>query len=388
MQGSHSPLPISHSLHAFQSRIATTLQNYDVLVREMQLKNPSIILQTPQENEGSSIVENLLKEHRKNKSYCLKNALRNEDMKTERFEKENGFGKVDTRRDNGEAPLKNISNMARNYMSFSPDNVEKIKENPEDLNRNREIIKENTRENTNENSNDGRNSFKENLQGTPMPKIMNKEVPKDQNYKQFTNNQSYAKTQQTPIQSPIQVIQTPIQTPIQSSNKNSNTLPISNQINNQKNVENPFFPSKDIPFFETKEIQSKNLFIPSQVLPVPSIYGQLRISDLLQQSETQQKTMKTQTPENLSTSANRQNSFEAMRVEDRLALRDIARSMKIYQMTSEKQTKENQEIKEIPKISDNSRQLAEKSLRIQHNPDIIKRLLEDHKVSQVKLLEI
>lgn len=376
MQGSHSPLPISHSLQAFQSRIATTLQNYDVLVREMQLKNLSIIQQTPQENEGSSIVENLLKEHRKNKSYCLKNALRNEDMKTERFEKENGFGKVDTRRDNGEAPLKNISNMARNYMSFSPDNVEKTKENPENL---REIIKENTKENIN----DGRGSFKENSQGTPMPKTMNKEVPKNQNYKQLTNNQSYAQTQQTPIQSPIQVIQTPIQTPIQTSNQNSNPF----QINSQKNVENPFFPpSKDIPFFETKEIQSKNLFIPSQVLPVPSIYGQLRISDLLQQSETQQKTTKTQTPENLSTSANRQNSFEAMRVEDRLALRDIARSMKIYQMTSEKQTKENQEIKEIPKISDNSRQLAEKSLRIQHNPDIIKRLLEDHKVSQVKLL--
>ena len=384
MQGSHSPLPISHSLQAFQSRIATTLQNYDVLVREMQLKNPSIIQQTIQDNEGSSMVQNMLKEHRKNKSSCLKNALRNDDMKTERFEKENGFGKVDTRRDNGEVPLKNISNMARNYMSFSPDNVEKSKENPENLSQNRQIIKENT----NENSNDGsRISFKENSQGTPMPKTMNKEVPKDQNYKQFTNNQSYlqsyAKTQQTPIQSPIQVIKTPIQTPIQAYSQNSNPFQITNQLNNQKNVENSTFPSK-----EQKEIQSRNLFIPSQVLPVPSIYGQLRISDLLQQSETQNKTMKTQTPENLSTSANRQNSFEAMRVEDRLALRDIARSMKIYQMTSEKQTKENQEIKEIPEISDNSRLLAEKSLRLQHNPDIIKRLLEDHKVSQVTLLEI
>lgn len=387
MQGSHSPLPISHSLQAFQSRIATTLQNYDALVREMQLKNPSMIQQTPQENEGLSIVENLLKEHRKNKSNCLKNALRTEDMKTERFEKENGFGKVETRRENGEAPLKNISNMARNYMSFSPDNVERNKETTQNLNNNREIIKEN-------NINEGRGSFKENSQGTPTPKTMGKEVPKNQNYKQFTNNQSYSQTQQSPIQSPIQGVQTLIQTPIQSSNQTlnnfqtSNTFQVSNQANNQKNFENPFFPSKEIPLFEPKEIQSKSLFIPSQVLPVPSIYGQLRISDLLQQSETQQKTTKTQTPENLSTSANRQNSFEAMRVEDRLTLRDIARSMKIFQMTSEKQTRENQEIKEIPKISENSRYLAEKSLRRQHNPDIIKRLLEDHKVSQVKLLEI
>jgi len=299
--------PVSKNLIDFQYRIATTLQNYDHLLREIEKKNtnPSISEQPLMEN--NEIVAKMLQEHRKNKSTCLKNALKSEDLKTERFERDNGFNIGDTSRgmkdNNEQIPFKNISNLSRNYMSFSPDNCNNNNDNREN--------KENKK---------NQEKIKENLEKS-----------------------------------------------IENQEKN-----IENQ---EKNIENPLKIKETIEK-APKTSQSSNF------QPIPSIYGQLRISDLLQQSEQDQKTLETLNP------SQRKSTFETLKVEDRLALHDIARSLKIHSLMSEKQSRETQEIKEIPRISENSRILAEKSLRIQHNPDIIKRLLEDHKVSQVSFLPL
>ena len=100
--------------------------------------------------------------------------------------------------------------------------------------------------------------------------------------------------------------------------------------------------------------------------------SQIKIEDLLKESN--EKSVKKTT---------NSNEFEALKVEDRLTLRDFGRSVKINQMITEKQMKENAEISEIPKISQQSKFIANNSIRVQHNPDIIKRLLDDHKISKV-----
>lgn len=111
--------------------------------------------------------------------------------------------------------------------------------------------------------------------------------------------------------------------------------------------------------------------------PLLNIYSQkpLKIEDLLK--ETQRSSLQTE-KENRTAG-----SFTDLRVEDRLNLLDIGRNLKLFQLNMEKQQRENDEIKETPQISEQSKALALKSLRIQHNPDIIKRLLDDHKSAKV-----
>ncbi len=100
--------------------------------------------------------------------------------------------------------------------------------------------------------------------------------------------------------------------------------------------------------------------------------SQIKIEDLLKESNEKSVKKNTNSIE-----------FEALKVEDRLILRDFGRSVKIHQLITEKQMKENAEISEIPQISQQSKTIANNSIRLQHNPDIIKRLLDDHKISKV-----
>ena len=105
--------------------------------------------------------------------------------------------------------------------------------------------------------------------------------------------------------------------------------------------------------------------------------AQLKIEDLMKETSNNSNN------NSMNKSLKKTSIFDNMKVEDRLTLRDIGRSAKIYQMVSEKQMKENAEFSEIPKISEQSKAIASNSMRVQHNPDIIKRLLEDHKISKV-----
>lgn len=115
--------------------------------------------------------------------------------------------------------------------------------------------------------------------------------------------------------------------------------------------------------------------------PLLNIYSQkaLKIEDLLK--ETQRNSLHNDKENKLTT------SFTDLKVEDRLNLLDIGRNLKLFQLNMEKQQRENAEIKETPQISEQSKALALKSLRLQHNPDIIKRLLDDHRTTKVGLWE-
>lgn len=116
-------------------------------------------------------------------------------------------------------------------------------------------------------------------------------------------------------------------------------------------------------------------------LHITNLYSKpLKIEDLMNISENPLPNEKSNEKSLLE---NPNHSFEKLRVEDRLTLRDIGRSLKLHHLITEKALKESTEIKATPIISDQSRTLAHNSIRFQQNPDIIKRLLEDHKITKV-----
>lgn len=131
-------------------------------------------------------------------------------------------------------------------------------------------------------------------------------------------------------------------------------------------------------FLENKRIENTNSqynltdYKQKENIPLTNIYSNpLKIDDLMKETD-----VSTQKKENKS-------MVNGLKVEERLILMDIGKNLKLHQMNIEKQKRESAEFKETPEISEQSKALAMKSLRVQHNPDIIKRLLEDHKIAKV-----